>query len=163
MSDINRKLEKVVINTGVGSIKDKPGFSDKILPEIIKELSLITGQNPSLIKAKKSIAGFKVREGEIVGLKTTLRGNMMVDFISKVINIVLPRVRDFRGLDRSSVDHSGNLNIGFKDKQVFPEINVDKSNVDFGLQLTVVPKEKDLESALKIYEELKVPFKKKEE
>ncbi|MEX0690074.1 MAG: 50S ribosomal protein L5 [Candidatus Paceibacterota bacterium] len=162
MKDINRKIEKVVINTGVGSIKDKPGFSDKILPEIVKDLSLITGQKPSPIKAKRSIAGFKVREGEVVGLKVTLRGKMMVDFISKVINIVLPRVRDFRGLNRSSVDHLGNLNLGFKDKQVFPEINADKSKVDFGLQITIVPKDRDLESALEIYKELKVPFKKEE-
>ncbi|MEX1013779.1 MAG: 50S ribosomal protein L5 [Candidatus Paceibacterota bacterium] len=157
-----KKLEKIVVNIGLGKLRDKPHFEDKILPEIVKEISIITGQKPSIVPAKKSIAGFKVREGEVVGLKTTLRGKRMIDFFSKIINTTLPRVRDFRGLNKSIVDHSGSLNIGFKDKQVFPEVDSDKSKIDFGLQVTVVPKERDRDDALEIYKEMGVPFKKEE-
>lgn len=154
-----KKIEKVVVNVGVGRMRQTPSFEEKILPEIIKELSQITGQKPSPRAARKSIAGFRIRQGDIVGLKVTLRGKRMADFLNKVINIALPRVRDFRGLDLKNVDSGGNLNIGFRDKQVFPEIDMDKSKFDFGLQVTVVPKEKNREKAIDLYRSIGVPLK----
>lgn len=158
--EITRNIEKVVVNCGVGKASQKPYFKDKFLPEVKKESVLITGQSPANRPARKSIAGFKLREGDIVGLKTTLRGKRMVDFIVKLINLSLPRVRDFRGIELKNVDKSGNLNIGIKDKQVFPEIDMNKSKVDFGFQINIVPKEKDREEAIDFYRSIGVPLKK---
>ncbi len=154
-----KKIDKVVVNVGVGSMRDMSGFEDKILPQITEELGLITGQKPAPRQARKSIAGFNVREGDVVALQTTLRGSRMVDFISRVINIALPRVRDFRGLDLNKVDEGGNLNIGFKDRQVFPEVDTEESNADFGLQVTIVPKTTDKKEAIELYNDIGVPFK----
>jgi len=105
------KLEKIVVNVGIGKLSQQPNFEDKILPEVIKEVSLITGQKPFICKAKKSIAGFKVRAGQIVGLKVTLRRQKMKDFLSRLVNIALPRVRDFKGINlKSNVYQSFNQN-----------------------------------------------------
>lgn len=164
LKESQKKIDKVVVNVGVGSMRDMSGFKDKILPQITEELGLITGQKPAPRQARKSIAGFNVREGDVVALQTTLRGQRMVDFISRVINIALPRVRDFRGLDLNKVDEGGNLNIGFKDRQVFPEVDTEEeSNTDFGLQVTIVTKTTDRDEAIELYNEIEVPFKKKEE
>ncbi|MFA6365096.1 MAG: 50S ribosomal protein L5 [Candidatus Paceibacterota bacterium] len=163
MSTIEKTgLLKIVVNAGVGKLRSMQQFDDKVLPEIQKEIAIITGQKPAERKAKKSIATFKVREGEVVGLQVTLRKQRMHDFFTKVVNIVLPRVKDFRGLVLSNVDHDGNLNFGFRDQLVFPEINPEKSKVAFGIQVTVVPKIRDREKAIALYRSLGVPLMRSE-
>ncbi|MBI5401536.1 50S ribosomal protein L5, partial [Candidatus Wolfebacteria bacterium] len=121
------RLEKIVVNLGVGRMSQQQNFSDKILPELIKDFAFITGQKPKSAPAKKSIAGFKIRQGQIVGLVATLRGNRAHDFMDKLIKIVFPRVRDFRGVDLKNVDKNGILSIGFKEHVVFPEISSETS------------------------------------
>lgn len=153
------KLEKIVVNVGIGKLSQQPNFEDKILPEVIKELSLITGQKPFICRAKKSIAGFKVRAGQIVGLKVTLRRHRMEDFLSKLINIVLPRVRDFRGINLKSIDSKGNLTIGIKEHTVFPEINPETSKVDFGLEISIVSNAKNREEAIELFRRIGIPLK----
>ncbi len=162
MTKHSKNLEKIVINVGVGRMATQPNFTDKFLPEAVKELSLLTGQKPATRTAKKSIAGFKLRVGSVVGLKVTLRGHRMEDFLEKLVNVVLPRVKDFRGLDTKSIDNSGNLNIGFKEHLSFPEISPDNSKVNFGMEVTFVLKNriKEKEKAVAFYKELGVPFKK---
>ncbi len=157
--DLTKQIERVVVNIGVGKKRDQQGFDEKILPEISKELALITGQRPSYRPARKSIAGFKIREGDVVGLKVTLRGQRMADFLTRVINVALPRVRDFRGIDLSNIDEMGNLNFGFRDQTVFPEVDMDTSNVSFGFQVTVVPKKRNRENAIDLYRTIGVPLK----
>jgi len=152
-------LEKIVINVGVGRLRQQGQFEEKILPEIIQEVSLITSQKPVTRPAKKAIAGFKTRLGDIVGLKVTLRGKRMFDFFTRFVNVVLPRIKDFRGLDLKSIDASGNLSVGIEDQLVFPEIDADKSKVDFGLEATIVPKIKNREKAIELYKLLGVPLK----
>lgn len=156
-----KKLEKAVVNVGVGKLSSQPNFSDKILPSITAELSAITGQKPAPRPAKKSISGFKLREGAIVGLKVTLRGRRMGQFLEKVIGVVLPRVRDFRGLNPKNVDLNGNLSFGVKDYLVFPEVSPELSRTNFGLEITVVPRvAKNQEEALKFYKQMGIPFSK---
>ena len=158
---IKDNLEKVVVNVGVGKkAVSQSGFDSKILPEIIKELSQLTGQKPATRAATKSIAGFKLRQGMVVGLKVTLRGKRMIDFVERLNKIVLPRLRDFRGLELKNVDQGGGLSIGLQDHLVFPEINPETSKVNFGLQVTLVPKVKDRESAIDFYRQIGVPLKK---
>lgn len=153
------RLEKIVIATGVGRLRQRPQFEENLLPEIVKELGLITGQKPMIRKAKKSVAGFKVREGDIVGLKVTLRGQKMKDFLSRLIGFVLPRIRDFRGIDAKSIDAQGNLTIPIREHIVFPEINSDEVKIDFGLEVTLVSSTKSSEDGLNFYKELGVPLK----
>lgn len=157
---IRKNLEKIVVNVGVGKMRSQGGFDEKFLPEIMKELSEITGQKPSLRPAKKSIAGFKTREGETLGLKVSLREKRMADFFLRVINFVLPRVKDFRGLELSSVDQNGNLNMGLREQFVFPEISAERSRVNFGIQITAVPKIRNREKAIDLYRSVGVPLKK---
>jgi len=159
---IKINLEKIVVNVGVGRLRQQGQFEEKILPEITGEMSLITGQKPIVRPAKKAIAGFKTRLGDTVGLKVTLRGRRMLDFFTRFVNVVLPRVKDFRGLNLKSVDSSGNLSVGIEDQLVFPEIDADKTRTDFGLEVTIVPKIKNREKAMKLYKELGVPLKFKE-
>lgn len=154
-------LEKIIVSAGVGKIRlTSPQFEEKILPEIIKEFSIITGQKPAITKAKKSIAGFKVREGEIVGLKVILRKKRMNDFLTRVVNVVLPRVRDFRGLNAKSIDKNGNISFGFKDQLVFPEINPESSRINFGIEVTLVSHLKNKEKAIDFYKEQGLPLAK---
>ena len=156
-----KNLEKIVINIGIGRLSATPNFEDKLLPEIMKEISIITGQKSAERAAKKSIAGFKLRAGTTVGLKTTLRGKRMKDFLNKLVNVTLPRVRDFRGIDLKSLDKNGNLNIGIKEHWVFPEIIQETSKANFGMEITIVPRfAKDKERAIKLYRELGIPLKK---
>lgn len=155
-----RPLEKIVVNVGVGKQRGQNmQFDEKVLPEIMAELALITGQRPSPRQAKKAIAGFKTRTGDIIGLQVTLRGKRMQDFFTRIIRMVLPRVKDFRGLDPKNVDHSGNLNIGFREQYVFPEINIEKSKVHFGLQVTIVPADKNRAKAIAFYKSAGVPLR----
>ena len=157
---IREKLEKIVVNVGIGRLVQQSNFQEKILPEIIGELTLITGQKPSPRGAKKSIAGFKTRTGDIVGLQVTLRRKRMNDFLKRLTEISLPRVKDFRGISLRNVDGGGNLNIGFKEQYVFPEIKAETSKVHFGLQVTFVPILKNREKAIDLYRRLGVPLKK---
>ena len=153
-------LEKVVVNVGTGRLSALPNFEDKTLPELVKELSMITGQKPSARPAAKSIAGFKLRMGTVVGLKTTLRKKRMSEFIKKLLNVALPRVRDFRGIKTEAIDANGNLTIGLKEHLVFPEVVPELSKVNFGMEITFVPKVQNKEKAVELYKELRIPFKK---
>lgn len=154
------KLDKVVLNIGLGRKSQQGNFEDKLLPEIIKDLSAITGQAPIVTKAKKSISGFKVREGQIIGLKVTLRKQRMYDFLERLNNIVFPRLRDFKGIPLKSVDSNGNLSIGLKEQVVFPEINSETINVDFGMEISIVSNAKKRDDAIALYKEIGIPFKK---
>ena len=157
---INKSIEKIIVSVGFGKLRLQGNFEDKVLPEIMKELALITGQKPALRKAKKSIAGFKTRQGDIIGLQVTLRGQRAVDFLSRLSNVVIPRLKDFRGINLKNIDQGGSLNMGFRDQFVFPEINADNSSVNFGLQVTIVPQIRGREAAIDLYRGLGVPLKK---
>ncbi len=150
------RLQKVVINVGVGRhAKDKA-----YLEEVKQNLAALSGQRPVFTKARQSISSFKIRTGMTIGLKVTLRGQRMYDFVEKLINITLPRVRDFRGLKLSQVDKSGHLTIGFKEQTVFPEIKLDKIENIHGLEVTIVTEAKNREHSLALLKMLGFPFKK---
>lgn len=152
------KITKVVINTGIGKIhKEK----EKI-EEVMQSLRDITGQEPIKTISKRSIAGFKSREGQDVGVKVTLRGQRMWDFLDRLINGALPRVRDFQGVSIRSVDDSGNLNIGIKEHTIFPEIIAERVKYIFGLQVAVVSTAQTQEQAEKLYRQLGFPLKKED-
>jgi large subunit ribosomal protein L5 len=151
------QLEKIIVSIGVGKMRQNNAqFEEKVLPEVIKELGLIVGQRPASRKSKKSIAAFKVREGEVVGVVATLRGQKMEDFLSRLINVALPRVRDFRGISPNNFDSRGNLTIGIKEHTVFPEINPESSKVSFGLEVTFVAHTKNKEDGLAYYQSTRV-------
>src|SRR3972149_1144117 len=154
-------LEKIVVATGVGKLRQRPGFVETILPTIEKDLAAITGQNPSQRTARKSVAGFKIRGGEVVGLKVTLRGRRMNDFLKRLIEVVMPRIRDFHGIDPGQIDQGGNLTIGIKEHIVFPEVNPDEVKFDFGLEITLVPATRDKEKSYELYKSLGVPLQSK--
>lgn len=157
---IGEKIEKIVLNVGVGKMRGRESFDSKILPEIESELSMIAGQKARHRGAKKSIAGFKMREGDIVGLQITLRKNMMEDFAKRLVNAVLPRVKDFRGIDKKNIDEHGNFNLGLKDQRVFPEIDSSKSKINFGLQITFVQRGRKRNEMIDFYGSFGIPFKK---
>jgi len=157
---LNMRLEKIVINVGLGRASGQPNFTDKILPAVSEELSIITGQKPQVRTAKQSIAGFKLRAGTVVGIKVTLRGKRMDDFLKKFVNIVLPRVRDFRGIDTKAIDTNGNLTIGVKEHVVFPEISSELIKTNFGMEITLVPKIRNYGTSMELYKSLGIPFKK---
>ncbi|PIR98456.1 MAG: 50S ribosomal protein L5 [Candidatus Colwellbacteria bacterium CG10_big_fil_rev_8_21_14_0_10_41_28] len=157
------RLEKIVVATGVGRLRQQQQFDSSIYPEIIEGLETITGQKPSPRPARKSIAAFKLREGNIVGLKVTLRGKRMRDFFNKVVNVALPRVRDFRGIDPKQIDREGNLTIGFRDNTVFPEVSPEDTKRAFGFQVTLVSDAKDWDEAYDFYKSLGVPLQEKPE
>ena len=149
------RLVKISINTGVGRLHE-----DKEKEVVEKYTSMIAGQKVHGRAAKKSIASFKSREGMIIGYSATLRGKRMYDFLTRLIDIALPRSRDFRGLPESSVDKSGNLSIGIREHIAFPEIIGEDVKTIFGLEATLVAKAKNREEALELYRELGIPFKK---
>ncbi len=152
------KLEKVTLSVGVGKIKD-----DKRKVElIIDRLTKISGQKPVIVKAKKSIATFKAREGDISGLKVTLRGKRMYEFLDKYINISIPRTKDFRGVNLKSVDGMGNLTMGIKEHIIFPETGDEEIRDIFGLSVTINTTAKDAKLAKAFLAEIGVPFKKEE-
>lgn len=156
-----KQIEKIVVNSGIGRLSSQPNFSDKVLPAVTADFMAITGQKPSERPAKKSISSFKLREGMIVGLKATLRKKRMEQFFNKVVRVVLPRVRDFQGINPHNIDGHGNLTFGVKDQMVFPEIDAENSKSNFGIEITVVPKIRQTpEKALEMYKGLGVPFMK---
>ena len=150
------KLEKIVINIGLGDTKDNP----KALDNAINDLSLITGQKPVITKAKKSIAAFKLREGAKIGCKVTLRAGKMYDFAYKFFNAALPRVRDFRGVSANSFDGRGNYSIGIKEQLIFPEINYDEVVKVTGMDIVFVTTAKTNEEALHLLNAFGLPFRK---
>ncbi len=155
------KIEKVVVNAGIGRISALPNFKDKILPQLISDFALLAGQKPAPRPAKKSISGFKLREGAIVGLAATLRGAHMRHFIERLTKIVLPRLRDFRGIDPHHIDANGNLTIGIKENIVFPEIAAEANKVSFGVSITFVPvRVVRGEEAMAMYRGIGIPFQK---
>jgi len=150
------RIGKVVVNIGVGRlIKD-----EKIIELINRDLALITGQKPVPTKAKKSIASFKTRAGMVIGFKVTLRGKRMNDFLERLINIALPRTRDFRGLDPKSIDGRGNLTIGIKEHIVFPEVLAESSRSIFGFEITVITNAENKDQAVALYKAMGFPFRK---
>lgn len=150
------KLTKIVINVGLGEAKD----NQNLLNAAKDELALITGQRPIEIKAKKSVANFKLREGQAIGTKVTLRREKMYDFLDKLINISLPRVRDFRGINPNSFDGRGNYSLGIKEQLIFPEIKYDDVDFLHGMDITVVTTAKTDEEAKAFLQLLGMPFKK---
>jgi len=150
------RVEKVVVNVGIGAaIKNK-----ELMESIIQDISLITGQRPSVQKARISVASFGVRRGMPVGLRVTLRGKRMYDFLDKLFSIVLPRLRDFRGLSRKSFDGRGNYTLGLEEQTVFPEIDTSKTVKPFGLEISIITNAKDDKSAGRLLELLGMPFEK---
>ena len=150
------KIEKIVLNIGVGDAVS----NSKLLDEAVNELSLISGQKPVITKAKKSIAGFKLREGAPIGCKVTLRGERMYEFLDKLVNISLPRGRDFRGVSNNSFDGRGNYTLGVKEQLIFPEINFDKVNKLRGMDIVFVTTAKTDEEGHELLAQLGMPFKK---
>ena len=150
------KLEKIVINMGVG---DATGNS-KLLEAAVKDLELISGQKPVVTKARKSIAGFKVREGQAIGCKVTLRGNNMYNFMDKLVSIGLPRVRDFRGVSPKAFDGRGNYTLGIKEQLIFSEIEYDNVVKVRGMDIVFVTTAKSNEEAYDLLSELGIPFRK---
>ena len=151
------KLQKVVVNVGIGSIVEKHGKDFDFVVENIKK---ITGQKPMINKARKAISNFKIRELQPVGISVTLRGKRMYDFMNKLINITLPRVKDFRGLSKKSFDGHGNYSFGFKEHIMFPEINADDVLQLHGLQIVIGTTAKNDNEGLKLLEAFGFPFKK---
>ena len=149
------KLEKIVINVGLGDIKDNP----KSLENAINDIKIITGQTPIITKAKKAIAAFKIREGVNMGCKVTLRQGKMYDFVYKLFNVALPRVRDFRGVSKNSFDGRGNYSMGVKEQLIFPEIEYDKVDKIRGMDIIFVTTAKTDEEARELLTLLGMPFK----
>jgi large subunit ribosomal protein L5 len=150
------KIEKVVLNMGMGEAI----ANAKILDTAVEELTTITGQKPVITKAKKSIASFKLREGQSIGTMVTLRGEKMYEFLDRLINIALPRVRDFRGVPAKSFDGRGNYTLGVRDHLIFPEIDAGKVDKSKGMNITIVTTAKDDEQARSLLRELGLPFAK---
>lgn len=150
------KIDKIVLNMGVGDAV----ANAKNLDEAVEELTLISGQKPMITKAKKSIANFRLREGMSIGAKVTLRGDRMYDFLSKLINVSLPRVRDFRGVSTRSFDGRGNYTLGVKEQLIFSEIDFDKVNRTRGLDIVIVTTAKTDEEARELLTQFGMPFAK---
>lgn len=147
-------LEKIVVNVGAGEAKD----NTKVIDTISSDLMKITGQKPMICKAKKSVANFKLREGMAIGLKVTLRGEKMYEFLDRLFNIALPRVRDFRGINPNSFDGRGNYNMGVREQLIFPEIDYDKIDKVRGMDICFVTTAKTDEEAREFLTLMGAPF-----
>ncbi len=151
--------EKVVINVGVGKwVGSDASKREEVLKSISEDLSHITGQRPQITKARKSISGFSLREGSPVGLKVTLRGKRMYYFLERLIHLVFPRIRDFQGIKVSSVDKQGNLTVGLEEQLIFPEISPEKTNIFFGMEITITTTARNREEGIELLRNLGVPF-----
>lgn len=150
------KLDKIVINMGVGEAKENA----KVLDTAVKDLEIITGQKAVLTRAKNSVANFKIREGMAIGCKTTLRGEKMYDFMDRLVNLALPRVRDFRGVSADSFDGRGNYALGIKEQLIFPEIEYDKVEKVRGMDVIIVTTAKTDEEARELLRLFGMPFAK---
>ena len=149
-----QKLTKIVINMGIGDAKD----DSKLIDKAQEELSLISGQKAIKTKAKKAIAGFKIREGMPLGTSVTLRNKKMYEFLDRLVNIAIPRIRDFRGLDSKSFDGNGNYSMGIKEQIIFPEINYDKIDKVRGLNITICTTAKNNNDGLELLKCFNMPF-----
>lgn len=150
------KVEKIIINMGVGDAVQ----NSKLLDNAVEELTLIAGQKPVITRAKKSIAGFRLREGMPIGAKVTLRGERMYEFLQKLIRVALPRVRDFRGISNKAFDGRGNYTLGVKEQLIFPEIDYDKVNKVRGMDIAIVTTSNTDEEARELLTQLGMPFQK---
>ncbi len=150
------RVAKVVVNIGIGEAKD----NDKALDAAVGDVVTITGQKPSLIKARKSVAAFKLREGQTIGIKTTLRGRRMWYFLDKLLNVALPRIRDFRGVNPNGFDGRGNYSLGLREQVVFPEIDYDKIDKLRGLEVSIVTTARNDDEARSLLTRLGMPFRK---
>ena len=148
------KLEKVVLNMGVGEVKENP----KAMDAAVADMALVTGQRPIITKAKKSVAAFKVREGMNIGCKVTLRGEKMFEFVDKLFNVALPRVRDFRGVSGNAFDGRGNYSLGVREQLIFPEVEYDKVDKVRGMDIVFVTTAKTDEEAKSLLKLLGMPF-----
>jgi large subunit ribosomal protein L5 len=151
------RIDKVVINVGIGEAKD----NDKALDAAVGDISTISGQKPQLVKAKKSVAAFKLRAGQTVGIKTTLRGRRMWYFLDKLLNIALPRIRDFRGVKIDGFDGRGNYSLGLREQVVFPEIDYDKIDKLRGLEVSIITTARGDDEARSLLTRLGMPFQKR--
>ena len=150
------KLDKIIVNMGVGEASQ----NSKLMDAAAKDLEIITGQKPTIRKAKNSEAGFKLREGQAIGAKVTLRREAMYDFLDRLVSVVLPRVRDFEGISGKAFDGRGNYSLGLTDQLVFPEIEYDKVEKLFGMSITIVSSAKSDEEGKALLEAFGMPFKK---
>lgn len=150
------KLDKIIVNMGVGEASQ----NSKLMDAAAKDLEIITGQKPTIRKAKNSEAGFKLREGQAIGAKVTLRREAMYDFLDRLVSVVLPRVRDFEGISGKAFDGRGNYSLGLTDQLVFPEIEYDKVEKLFGMSITIVSSAKTDEQGKALLEAFGMPFKK---
>lgn len=151
------RIDKIVINIGVSTAKE----DIKVLDEAVEELATITGQKPIVTRAKKSISNFKLRKGMPIGCKVTLHGAMMYEFLDRLINVVLPRVRDFRGISHDGFDGQGNYNLGIQEHVIFPEINIDKVGKIKGMNVSIVTTAKNIDEAYELLSLFGMPFRKK--
>ncbi|MFA6963710.1 MAG: 50S ribosomal protein L5 [Patescibacteria group bacterium] len=150
------QIEKIVVSSGIGDFKE----DKKIVEQISTELTRITGQKVKLNLSKKAVSAFKLRIGQPIGLTVTLRGTRMYDFINRLVNVALPRVRDFRGLSNTSFDEKGNYSIGLRDYSIFPEIKFEEATVNFGLEINIKIRSKSKEDSKQLLVRLGFPFKK---
>ncbi len=148
------KLDKVIVNVGCGEAKDNA----KIIDNVIRDVATITGQKPVATKARKSVANFKLREGQVVGVKVTLRGDRMWEFLDRLFNVALPRVRDFRGINPNSFDGRGNYAMGLKEQLIFPEIEYDKVDAIRGMDICICTTAKTDEEAKELLTMVGAPF-----
>ena len=148
------KLKKIILNMGIGDGKD----DSKLIDKALEDLTLITGQKAVKTKSKKAISGFKIREGMPLGVKVTLRNKIMYEFLDRLINIAIPRIRDFRGLKKESFDGKGNFSMGIKEHIIFPEINFDKVDKVRGLDITICTTSKTNNEALELLKSFNMPF-----
>ena len=150
------KIDKIVVNMGVGEAKENP----KVLEAAVADMEKITGQHAVITKAKKSIANFKIREGQSIGCKTTLRGEKMYEFLDRLVNLALPRVRDFRGVSANAFDGRGNYSLGIKEQIIFPEIEYDKIDKVRGMDVIIVTTAKTDEEARELLRLFNMPYEK---
>lgn len=155
------RIKKIVVNMGV-TTPSEPKDRARAIDNIVTQFEVITGQKPQRTQARKSIAGFKLRQGDPTGVMVTLRGNYMWEFLDKVISLTLPRVKDFKGVSRTAFDGQGNYNLGISEQIVFPEINYDEIESIRGLQITIVTNTTDNQKSFRILELLGMPFEKED-
>ncbi len=148
------KIEKVVVNVGMGEMSQDKDLISKVR----EELAIITGQTPKLTRSRLSISNFKIREGAPVGYKVTLRGVRMYEFLDRLINFCIPRIRDFRGISRKSFDSNGNYTLGIKEQTIFPELDLDKIPMSHGMDISIVTSAKEKETAMALLEAFGMPF-----
>ena len=148
------RLEKIIVNVGIGEAIDNP----KLLDTTVEELAAITGQRPTVTRAKKSISNFRLREGMAIGAKVTLRGERMYEFLDRLINVAIPRVRDFRGVPTRSFDGRGNFTLGIKEQLIFPEVDYDKVDKVHGMDITIVTSAERDDEAFALLSSFGMPF-----